>query len=327
MPRPLLVAAGAGLAGLALASALLIGSVASSQAQSRAVEPPPRFDNPLINGMTGGADRYTGARTRPGEGQGALPLIVQDAGIDQRLNDQVPLDLEFTDDAGRTVRLADYAGQRPLVLALVYYKCPMLCNQVLNGLVASLKVLKLEPGRDFEIVVVSFNPNETTDLAAAKRANYLKDYGRPGTDAGWHFLTGAQSPILRLTSAVGFRYVWDEPSKQFVHASGIMLLTPQGRLSRYFYGVEYSPRDLRLGLIEASQNRIGNLVDQVLLYCYHYDPATGKYSVVAMNVLRLAGILTVLAIVTYILVSLRREPARRVEPLASASSPGSGQIG
>lgn len=306
---------------------LEFGGPGTAAAQSREVPPPPRFDTPLVNGMNGGQERYTGARTRPGEGQGALPPIVRDAGIDQRLNDQVPLDLEFTDDAGRVVRLGEYAGKRPIVLALVYFGCPMLCNQVLNGLTSSLKVLKLEPGKDFEVVVASFNPNETPTLAAAKRANYLKDYGRPGTDAGWHFLTGSQTSILHLTSAVGFRYVWDEPSKQYVHASAIMLLTPEGKLSRYFYGVEYSPKDMRLGLIEASQNRIGTVVDQVLLYCYHYDPATGKYSVVAMNVLRLAGILTVLAIVTYILVSLRREPARKVEPLASASTPGPGQIG
>lgn len=324
--------------GLALAAAgllLLPGGVA--RAQSRAIEPPPSFDQPRANssmeqpfatGMNGGGGAYSGApRIKPAEGQGALPPIVRDAGIDQRLNDQVPLDLPFLDETGRAVHLADYVGQRPVVLALVYYECPMLCTQVLNGLTACLKTLKFDAGKDYEVVVVSFNPKDTFELAAAKKANYLQGLGRAGAEAGWHFLTGEQAPILRLANSVGFRYVWDDASKQFVHASAIMLLTPQGKVSRYFYGVDYPPKDVRLGLIEASQNRIGTVVDQVLLYCYHYDPATGKYGVAAMNILRISGVLTVLGIVSFVLLSLRFDPARRKEALATATTHSSGQIG
>lgn len=219
-----------------------------------------------------------------------LPEALKGIGIEQKLNAQLPLDLPFRDETGRAVRLGDYFGSRPVVLALVYFECPMLCTQILNGVESSLKVLTFNPGREFDVVAVSFDPKDTPEIAAAKKANYLRRYNRPGTAHGWHFLTGGQESIAALTRAVGFNYRWDAATNQFVHASGIMVATPGGRLSRYFYGVEYSPRDLRLALVESSQNRIGNAVDQLLLFCYHYDPATGKYGAIALNMVRIGGL-------------------------------------
>jgi protein SCO1/2 len=243
----------------------------------------------------------------PALAQNERPALLRDVGIDQRLNEQVPLDLRFRDEAGRTVRLGDYFGRKPVILALVYYECPMLCTEVLNGLVGSLKVLSFDVGNQFTVVTVSFNPRETPALAAAKKAAYLGRYARPGAAGGWHFLTGEEPSIAALTRAVGFHYTYDPKTNQYAHAAGIMVLTPQGKISRYFYGIEYAPRDLRLGLVEASANKIGSPIDQLLLFCYHYDPAIGKYSAIVMNFVRLGGVITMLALGTLILVLLRRD--------------------
>ena len=238
----------------------------------------------------------------------ALPGALQGVGIDQKLNARVPLDLVFRDEAGRPVPLSTFfQGGKPVILALVYYRCPMLCTQILNGLESALKAVSLNPGRDFEIVSVSFDPKDTPETAGAKKQMYLKRYGRPGTANGWHFLTGDEANIKALTDAVGFHYKYDPATEQFAHASGVMLATPDGRLSKYFYGVEYAPRDLRLGLVEASLNKIGSPVDQILLFCYHYDPATGKYGAVVINLVRAAGAGFVLICGTFLAVVFRRE--------------------
>lgn len=233
--------------------------------------------------------------------------VMQEVAFEQKINQPLPLELAFRDEAGRAVTLGDYFGRRPVVLALVYYECPMLCTFVLNGLVKSLRTLSFQPGREFEIVVVSFNPTETPALAAEKKAAYLRDYGRATTAAGWHFLTGEPEAIGALTEAVGFRYLYDEKSAQFAHASGIMVVTPEGKLFRYFYGIEYAPRDLRLAVVEASAGKLGTLVDQVLLYCFHYDPETGKYGVIITRIIRLAGTGTVLALGIFLFILFRRE--------------------
>jgi protein SCO1/2 len=238
------------------------------------------------------------------------PAILRDVGIDQRLNAQVPLDLMFRDETGKAVRLGDYFGGKPVILSLAYYECPMLCTLVLNGLASALKVLSFDIGKQFNVVTVSFNPTETPALAAAKKETYLKAYGRAGAADGWHFLTGEAAAIERLTEAVGFHYQYDPERKQYAHAAGIMILTPQGKIARYFYGVEFPPRDLRLGLVEAADNRIGSPVDQLLLFCFHYDPATGKYGAVVMNSVRVAGALTLLAIATFWIIMWRRDAAR-----------------
>ena len=234
-----------------------------------------------------------------------LPPGLRNVGLDQHLNTQVPLSLVFRDEAGRELPLAAYFGSRPVILALVYYQCPMLCTQVLNGLVISLRGMSLESGRDFEVVVVSIDPTETPELAARKKAEYLRRYAT--SSAGWHFLTGNKPQINQLAESVGFRYAYDPKTKQYAHASAIMVLTPSGRLSRYFYGVEYASRDLRLGLVEASQNKIGSPVDQILLYCFHYDPNTGKYSAIVMNIVRLAGALTLLLLILALIWLFRRD--------------------
>lgn len=225
---------------------------------------------------------------------GQRPELLKQVGIDQKLNDEIPLDLTFRDEHGQTVQLARYFGSKPVILTLVYYNCPMLCTQVLNGLDRSLKLIPLTLGKDFNVVTVSIDPTERPVLAEAKQAMYTGMYGRPGAAEGWHFLTGDEPQIKALTQAVGFRYAYDSESKQFAHASVIMVLTPEGRLSRYFYGIEYPQRDLRLGLLEASQGKISSPVDAILLFCYHYDPHTGKYGLVISRVLQLAGGLTVL---------------------------------
>ncbi|RIK78637.1 SCO family protein [candidate division KSB1 bacterium] len=235
------------------------------------------------------------------------PDILKKIGIDQRLGEQAPLDLEFYDEAGNTVPLQQYFGEKPVILTLVYYNCPMLCNLVLNGLTKNLKPLSFSAGEEFDIISLSFDHRETPALAAEKKKNYLKDYDRASAASGWHFLTGDSVNISRLAEAVGFRYQFDPVTKEYAHAGGIMVLTPQGKLARYFYGVDYPSRDLRLSLVEASENKIGSPVDQLLLYCYHYDPRTGKYGLVIMNVLRLAGIATVLVLVAFVIVMLRRD--------------------
>ncbi|MCU1296037.1 MAG: hypothetical protein JWO91_315 [Acidobacteriaceae bacterium] len=234
------------------------------------------------------------------------PQGLKDVGISQNLNQQIPADLTFRDETGKTVRLGDYFGTKPVILNLVYYRCPMLCGEVLRGLESSLRVLKFEVGKEFDILTVSFDPKDTPQIAAAKKAEYVKDYHREGAEAGWHFLTGTQESISALTKAAGFQYEYDPKSDQFAHATAIMILTPDGKIARYFYGVEYPPKDLRLGLIEASQNKIGTAVDQVLLYCYHYDPVTGKYGAIITRVLQLSGAATILILGVFLTVLFRR---------------------
>jgi protein SCO1/2 len=240
------------------------------------------------------------------------PAALRGIEIEQRLNQPVPLDLPFRDEAGRPVRLGDYFGRRPVVLALVYYDCPMLCTQVLNGLVSALSVLSLDAGRDFDVVAVSFDDREKPPDAMAKKSAYLTRYRRPDAAAGWHFLTGEKPAIAALTSSVGFRYRYDRERDQFAHASAVYVLTPDGRLSRYFFGIEYPPRDLRLGLVEASSGRIGTPADRVLLYCFHYDPATGKYGAVIVNIVRLAGLATLAILAVSIAIMSRRHRRLRV---------------
>jgi protein SCO1/2 len=249
----------------------------------------------------------------------ATPGVLQEIGFDQRLGEQVPLDLAFTDEGGRTLRLSDYFGRKPVVLSLVYYECPMLCTISLNGLAAALEVLSFVPGQEFEVVTVSFDPTEPPVLAAAKKKAYLARYKRPGAHAGWHFLTGPQESVDALTRAVGFRYVWDEATKQFAHPAGLVVLTPEGRISHYLFGVEYSPKDLRLALVDAAGGRIGSPVDQLLLYCYQYDPQTGRYSAAILNLVRVAGALTILALGGFILTAGRkRRPRPPSPPLATS---------
>ncbi len=233
--------------------------------------------------------------------------ILTEIGVDQKLKAAVPLDLVFKDEAGNDVRLRDFVRGRPVVLSLVYYECPMLCSLTLNGLVKSMRPLAFNIGDDFEVVTISFDPSEQPSLAAAKKNVYVKDYGRPGAAAGWHFLTGSRDSIEHLTEAVGYRYKWDQQTKQWAHVSAIMVLTPDGRVSQYLYGIEFSSRDLRLSLVQASQNKIGTLVDRILLYCYHYNPDTGKYGLVIMNMVRLTSLATVLALAAFIILSRRRE--------------------
>ena len=257
----------------------------------------------------------------PGDPTSTKPGLLNKIHIDQHLNRQLPLELPFTDDSGRQVRLGDYFGKRPVILALVYYECPMLCTQVLNGLVTTLGVMSFEPGREFDVVAVSFNPREGPGLASQKKANYLKRYGRAHTEKGWHFLTGEQSSIEALTDAVGFRYAYDDAIKQFAHGAAIEVVTPRGHISKYFYGIEYSARDLRLGLIEASEERIGTPIDDFLLFCYHYDPATGKYGASVLRLVRLGGILTVLAFISFLTISLRRERQNRFAQSPVADQP------
>jgi protein SCO1/2 len=247
-------------------------------------------------------------RTDPAK---AKPGLLKQVGIDQRLNNQVPLDLAFTDEAGREVRLGDYFGKRPVILALVYFECPMLCTQVLNGMVSALGVVKFDAGREYDVVAVSINPKETPGLAAQKKQAYVERYKRPGTDAGWHFLTGKEENIKKLAASVGFRYAFDPEIQQYAHGAAIEILTPKGVISKYFYGIEFSPRDIRFGLIEASDERIGNAVDAALLLCYHYDPTTGKYGGASIRAVRIGAIATVVGFLSFLFVSLRRERADR----------------
>ena len=278
----------------------------------------PTFAQP---GMPQPSSPLYGARPESGPVSTGLPKALKNVGIDQKLNEQVPLDAVFKDEQAREVRLGQFFKGKPVVLSLVYYSCPMLCTQVLNGELGAFRSVSFNIGEQFEVVTVSFDVRETPQLALAKKQTYIKGYNRPSGEAGWHFLTGDEANIKRLTEAVGFRYAWDEQTKQFAHASGIMLLTPEGRLARYFYGIDYPPKDLRLALVEASQNKIGTPVDALMLYCYHYDPATGKYGVVVMNVLRLAGIVTVILIVGMILVLRKRGPNSALAARESEISP------
>jgi len=244
------------------------------------------------------------------------PPGLQNVGIEQHLDEQIPADLNFRDETGKPVRLGDYFGKKPMILNLVYYNCTMLCGEVLSGLESALRVLKFDVGKEFDVLTISFDPRETPDLATKKKAEFLKRYGRAGAAQGWHFLTGPQESIDALTKAAGFQYQYDPKTGQFAHATAIMVLTPEGKIAQYYYGVEYAPKDLRLGLIQASENKIGTLADQVLLYCYHYDPATGKYGAIISRVLQLSGLATILGLGILMTVLIRmgsghKQPAAR----------------
>lgn len=285
---------------LAIFWLVLASAVAAAQA-------PPGPSSPLY-----------GARPETGNTSTGLPAPLRDVKIEQKLNQQLPLDLTFRDEGGREVKLGDFFGHKPVVLAFVYYDCPMLCTQVLNGMVTSFRVLPFEMSKDYDVVTISFDPRETPELAQKKKAvyvNYLPEKMRAGATNGWHFLTGDEANIQKITEAAGFHYRYDEKTKQFAHASGIMVTTPGGRLSRYYYGVDYPARDLRLGLIESAENKIGSPVDQLLLYCYHYDPATGKYGAAIMNIMRLAGGLTIIGIAALLIfLKPRKNRVPVVEP-------------
>jgi protein SCO1 len=248
-----------------------------------------------------------GSKREPGLTAATLPAPLREIGFDQNLGNVVPLDTEFRDETGRTIALGQYFGKRPVVMVFAYYDCPMLCTMVINGLAGALDVLSLVPGKDFEIVTVSFDPRDTPSAAAAKKAPYIARYKQAGAAAAWHFLTGEQPAIDRLTRAAGFRYVWDKETKQFAHPTGVLVLTPDGRLARYLFGIEYGPRDLRYAIVEASSGQVGSPVDALLLYCFHYDPLTGRYGVAIIRVIRLAAAATVLALATFIVIMLRRE--------------------
>lgn len=256
-----------------------------------------------------------------GQSSAIMPAQLQNVGFEPQLNGQIPLDLAFTDENGAHVQLRDYFKQKPVVLAFVYYGCPMLCNQVEQGVVGALRMLSFTPGRDYEVVFVSFDPRESADMAAQKKLSALKHFGKPETAAGWHFLTGTKESIDAATSAANFRYTFDSKTNLFAHASGIMLLTPDGRISRYFYGVEYPGRDMRLGLVDASAGKIGNPIDHVLLFCYQYDPTTATYSASILKIVRLGGVLTILMIVGGILIFRRRDAHQAV---ALRNSPAGG---
>lgn len=261
------------------------------------------------------AAAYALPGSMPGERQdpvppAGLPGALKEVAFDQRLGESIPLDATFRDETGQPVQLGDLLHGRPAILALVYYECPMLCTLTLNGLASALDVLQLDAGRDFEILTVSFNPRETPELARGKKATYLKRYVRPTAAAGWHFLTGDDAEIHRVTDAAGFRYTWDADNQQYAHATGLVILTPTGRIARYFFGVEYSPRDLRLGLVEASDGKIGTVVDQALLFCFHYDPATGRYGAAIMRLVRVGAALTLAGLGVFFWVASRRSRAR-----------------
>jgi protein SCO1/2 len=248
---------------------------------------------------------------------------LKDVGFDQHLDAQVPLNLTFTDEGGNQVKLGDYFRGKPVILVLAYYRCPMLCTLVLNQLVDGMQKMPFVLSRDFDVVTVSFDPREKPELAAAKRLHYLERYGHPQAAAGWHFLTGTQDQIDRLTEIAGFRYVYDAKADQFIHPSGIIVLTPTGRISRYLFGIEYPGRDLRLALVEASANKIGTPAEQVLLYCFHYDPAAGKYTASVLNFIRVGGVLTLIALGLFVWVVVRMTRRRRAATLDDTASLGS----
>jgi protein SCO1/2 len=269
------------------ACALTALLVCAAPARAQYGEPPPRPDPNVRTG------------------------ILKSISIDQRIGEQLPLDVTFHDETGRNVQLGDLFHDRPVVLALAYYDCPMLCTQVLNGMTGSLKTLSLDAGRDFDVVVVSIDPRDSYEMAAAKKDTYLRSYGRPQTASGWHFLTGAETSIHPLADALGFHYAYDANLQQYAHGAAIYVITPKGVVSRYLLGIDFAPRDLRLALVEASNNRLGSVVDQVLLLCYHYDPSTGRYSAAILDSIRVGFVLTVGAFLTFVFVSLRRERATR----------------
>jgi len=261
----------------------------------------------LIAGMMAAALAGSAAAQQFGLPAASVPAMVQGVGIDQNLNAQIPLELTFKDETGQSVRLGQYFREKPVVLALVYYECPGLCDLILNGLSHVMQETSLNVGTDYQVVTVSFNPKETWQLADAKKGNYIEKYNRPGAKEGWHFLTGQPDAIKSLTETVGFHYNYDPINKQFAHASAIMILTPEGKIARYLYGIEYKPRDFRLGLVEASANKIGTPADQVLLFCYHYDPMTGKYGLTIKRVTQVLGTATALCLFGFVFIMLRRE--------------------
>ena len=261
----------------------------------------------LMSAAVSAQGNAPGVRPDPTMPSSQVPNALSKVSFEQRLNEQLPLDLPFKDEDGRAVKLGDYFGRKPVLLTFVYYECPMLCTEVLNGLESSLRVLNETVGREFDVVTVSFDPKETPVLAAGKKRAYLERYKRPEAAQGWHFLTGEQASIDALTKAAGFNFVWDEDSHQFAHPSGIVVTTPAGKVSRYFFGIDYSPRDVKFALIESSNEKIGTLADKLLLYCYHYDPTKGNYGFVAMRAVRVGGAVTLLALVGFVFVSLRRE--------------------
>jgi protein SCO1/2 len=248
-----------------------------------------------------------GYKQEPGITSAALPAPLREIGFDQNIGEHVPLDTEFRDEAGRAIRLRDYFGKRPVVMVFAYYDCPMLCTMVINSLASALDVLSLVPGKDFEIVTVSFDRRDTPSTASAKKVAYISRYKQPGASGAWHFLVGDQASIDHLTKAAGFRYVWDTETKQFAHPTGVIVLTPDGRLARYLFGIEYGPRDLRYAIVEASNGHVGSAVDALLLYCFHYDPMTGRYAVAIMRVIWLAAAATLLGLVMFVVVMVRRE--------------------
>jgi protein SCO1 len=252
-----------------------------------------------------------GYLSAPGVDSQSMPKALREIGFDQNIDQQLPLDAQFLDEDGRTVTLGSYYGKRPVLLAFVYYTCPMLCTQVMNAMTATISVLSLDAGKDFDLVLVSIDPRETPAQAAAKKQEFLHRYKREGAASGWHFLTGSEPEIQRVAKAAGFRYAWDEQTQQYAHPTGIIVTTTDGRLARYLFGIEYGPRDLKLALVDASQGKVGSFVDQLLLYCYHYDPMTGRYGIYVMRTLRIAGVATVLLIGTFIVVMVRREKSQQ----------------
>jgi protein SCO1/2 len=241
------------------------------------------------------------------------PPGLKNVGIRQNLDQFMPANLEFTDDLGRHVRLGDYFGNKPLILNFVYLSCPMLCGEELSGLESALRVLKFDVGKEFDVITISFDPKDTPEAAAKKKGEFLRRYKRAGAEQGWHFLVGKPDAIAAATNAAGFQYEYDPVTQQFAHSTALILLTPQGKISQYYYGIEYSPKDLRLGLVSASQNKIGNLADELLLYCYHYDPEKGKYSAVIMRILRLASIATMLCLGTFFFFMVRKHPVHEAQ--------------
>lgn len=258
--------------------------------------------------------------------QPQVPPALQNVGFDQHLNEQVPLDLQFKDENANDVQLGDYFGQKPVILVLAYYRCPMLCTLVLNGVVSAMREMPFTLGKEYNVVTVSFDPRETPDLAAVKRKNYLASYGVPGTGEGWHFLTGKPEAIRKLTSAVGFRYLYDARQDQYIHTSGILILTPQGKISRYFYGIQFPARDVRLALVEASAGKIGSPTDQILLYCFHFDPQTGKYSANILSLVRMLGVASLAATVGLVWVLWWRGKRRSSPPKQAALADGEGRL-
>jgi protein SCO1 len=257
----------------------------------------------LVAARTGRADTQPAAEMPAS----APPAALRDVGLDQRLNEPVPLDLTFRDEAGQPVTLGSLFRGKPVILSLVYYHCPMLCTLVLNGLLSAMRVLPFDAGKEFDVITVSFDPEDTPAVAAQKKATYLAQYRRPSAAEGWHFLTGDAAAIEQLARSVGFRYRYDPERQQFAHAAGIEVLTPKGIIARYFFGVEFAPRDLKFGLMEAAENRIGTPIDQLLLFCYHYDPSTGRYSTAVLTIIRAGGVLTLLALAGFIVWAVRRE--------------------